>query len=86
VNGGTIAHGYDDDGLLTQAGDLTLVRDSLNGLLTETSIDSVTARQSYSTLGEVAADSAWVGTTLVSARTYTRDDLGRITEVVDYSD
>jgi YD repeat-containing protein len=57
VNGDTIAYGYDDDGLLTQAGELLLVRDTLNGLLTETSIDSVTTRQSYNTLEEVAADS-----------------------------
>jgi RHS repeat-associated protein len=40
----------------------------------------------YNTFGEPAADSAWVGTTLVFARTYTRDGLGRITEVVDFAD
>jgi YD repeat-containing protein len=86
VAGDTIAYGYDDDGLLTAAGDLTLVRDSLNGLLTETSLDSVTTRTSYNTFGEPAADSAWVGSNLVFARTYARDDLGRITEVVDLAD
>jgi RHS repeat-associated protein len=62
------------------------VRDSLNGLLKETSLDSVTTRTSYNTFGEPAADSAWVGSTLLFARTYARDDLGRITEVVDFAD
>ena len=47
VDGDTIAYGYDADGLLTQAGDLSLVRDSLNGLLSETALDSVTTRTSY---------------------------------------
>jgi YD repeat-containing protein len=86
VDGDTIAYGYDDDGLLTTAGDLVLVPDSLNGLLTETTLDSVTTRTSYNGFGEPAADSAWVGSTLVFARTYGRDDLGRITEVVDLAD
>jgi RHS repeat-associated protein len=86
VSGDTIPYGYDDDGLLTQAGELVLVRDSLNGLLKETALDSVLTQLTYNTFGEPAADSAWVGTTLVFARTYTRDDLGRITEVVDFAD
>jgi RHS repeat-associated protein len=86
VDGDTIAYGYDDDGLLSAAGDLVFVRDSLNGLLSETSLDSVTTRTSYNTFGEPAADSAWVGSTLVFARTYARDDLGRITEVIDFAD
>jgi YD repeat-containing protein len=46
----------------------------------------VTTRTSYNTFGEPAADSTWVGSALVFARTYTRDDLGRITEVVDFAD
>jgi len=86
VSGDTIPYGYDDDGLLTQAGELVLVRDSLNGLLKETALDSVLTQLTYNTFGEPAADSAWVGTTLVFAGTYTRDDLGRITEVVDFAD
>jgi YD repeat-containing protein len=86
VNGDTVAYVYDDDGLLVAAGDLALTRDPDNGLLTETALDSVTTRTTYNAFGEPSADSAWVGTTLVFARTYTRDALGRIAEVVDVSD
>ena len=86
VNGDTIAYGYDDDGYLIQAGELLLERDSLNGRLTLTTLDSVTTRRSFDTTGELATDSAWIGSTLLFARTYERDDLGRITEVVDYAD
>jgi YD repeat-containing protein len=86
VNGDTIAYGYDDDGLLIAAGDLELTRDLDNGLLTETALDSVTTRTTYNAFGEPSADSAWVGTSLVFARTYARDALGRIAEVVDVSD
>jgi RHS repeat-associated protein len=86
VNGDTIVYGYNDDGLLTQVGDLVLVRDSVNGLLRETVLDSLTTRVTYNGFGEPSSDSVWVGPAVVFARTYTRDDLGRITEVVDYAD
>ena len=48
------AYGYaDPDGLLTQAGDLTLTRDPDNGLLTATTLGSVTTTTTYTTLGEL---------------------------------
>ncbi|MCU7850503.1 MAG: hypothetical protein KZQ89_21520, partial [Candidatus Thiodiazotropha sp. (ex Lucinoma kastoroae)] len=52
VNGDTVAMVYDQDGLLTQSGELTLVRDNANGLITAThqaEINSVTA---YNVFGE----------------------------------
>jgi YD repeat-containing protein len=51
VNGDTIAYGYDNDGLLVQAGDLSLTRNANNGLLTQTALDSVATRTTYNTFG-----------------------------------
>ena len=82
----TIDHGYDTDGLLTSAGDLTLTRDADNGLLTDTDLDDVTTETTYNSTGEPESDSTWAGTTLIAARTYERDDLGRITQVIDFAD
>ncbi len=42
-----IAFGYDSDGLLTQAGSLSLSRDLVNGLLTATSLGPVSDAWSY---------------------------------------
>jgi len=72
----TISYGYDNDGLLTQAGSLILTRDTQNGLLIGTSIGSLTTSQSYNAFGELASQSA---SSLYSAG-YIRDDLGRITQ------
>lgn len=86
VNGDTIAYGYDNDGLLSATGDLALNRDPLNGLLRSTSMGGVTTRQGHNEFGEVSGDSAWANGVLVFARTYERDDLGRIRSVEDLAE
>ena len=79
VNGGNaVTFTYDDDGLLTGAGALSLNRDAQNGLLTSTSLGSVSDSLSYSALGEPSAYEATVGGTTFRQQ-YTRDNLGRIT-------
>ena len=55
VNGAdTVAFTYDNDGLLTQAGAMTLTPDAQNGLLRSTSLGTVTDTLDYNTLGELA--------------------------------
>ena len=86
VNGINIAYGYDNDGLVTQAGDLALTRNMQNGLLTGTSLANTITAQTYSAFGEVESNTAKIGTTDVAVFNYTRDKLGRITtksETVD---
>ncbi len=51
VNGQSVAFSYDLDGLLTQAGSLSLTRDVAHGLLTGTTIGMVTTTQSYNPFG-----------------------------------
>ena len=48
-----VSYGYDADSLLTQAGSLTLSRNAQNGLLTGTTLGSVSDTQSYNGFGEV---------------------------------
>ena len=55
VNGGnTISFGYDTDSLLTSAGAETITRSSQHGLITGTTLGSVTDTRSYSTFGELS--------------------------------
>jgi RHS repeat-associated protein len=80
VNGGhTIPFTYDLDSLLTGAGALTLNRDAQNGLLTGTSLGSVSDTLSYNPFAEPSAYEATVNSSPVFRQQYTRDDLGRIT-------
>jgi RHS repeat-associated protein len=81
VNGSnTVTFTYDNDDLLTGAGAMTLTRDAQNGLLTGTTLGSVTDTLTYNTLGEVATSQASVGGSPVLSETYTRDNLGRISQ------
>jgi RHS repeat-associated protein len=80
VNGQPIAFSYDLDGLLTQAGSLSLTRDAQHGLLTGTTLGNVSTTQSYTPFGELATVTATVNGTPQYAVTYTRDQLGRLTE------
>ena len=81
INGGnTINLQYDNGGLLTQAGSLSLSRDAQNGLLTGSTLGSVTDTLSYNGFAEPINYSATTkGTSLYKVQ-YNRDKLGRITE------
>ncbi len=80
INGAnTINFGYDNDSLLTQAGALTLSRNSQNGLLTGTTLGNVTDSWGYNNFAEPTSYSASVSGSAVFSQTFTRDKLGRIT-------
>lgn len=80
VNGAnSVSYSYDNDGLLTQTGSLSISRDTQNGLITGSTLGSVTDSFAYSTFGEPSRYTASVsGSTLLDVQ-YTRDSLGRIT-------
>jgi hypothetical protein len=53
VNGAnTVNYAYDNDGLLTSAGDLSLTRDAENGLLSATTLGTVSDAWTYNQFGE----------------------------------
>jgi RHS repeat-associated protein len=81
VNGGSpVVLQYDADSLLTKAGDLTLSRDVQNGLLTGSTLGSITDSWNYNGLAEPANYSAAYNATSLYTVQYTRDTLGRITD------
>jgi len=81
VNGANpIAYTYDNDGLLTGAGSLTLARDTTNGLLTASSIGSVTDSRGYNSYGELEGYTASVSSSAILVTTFSRDLPGRIAQ------
>jgi RHS repeat-associated protein len=83
VNGTSIPFAYDNDGLLIQAGSLTLSRDAQHGLLTGTTLGATTTGQSYTGFGEITQLTALhAGSPLLDVQ-YTRDNAGRITQKVE---
>ncbi len=84
VNGGnTIGFGYDTDSLLTSAGSLSIARSAQHGLITGTTLASVTDSRSYNPFGELSTYTANVSGSPVFSVQYTRDKLGRITQKVE---
>ncbi len=79
-SGNSMSYQYDNDGLLTQAGNLTLSRDPQNGLLTGTTLGTITDTWSYNGFGEPLSYSAAASGTTFFAVQYKRDILGRITQ------
>ncbi|QLI81205.1 hypothetical protein HZU75_06485 [Chitinibacter fontanus] len=80
INGQNTSYGYDNDGLLTQAGALTLNRDANNGLLTGTTLDNIKTEQEYDEFGLLKRLTAKLGSTVLFSETFTRDKLGRVEE------
>ncbi len=80
--GTTLAINYDNDGLLTGVGGITLARRSDNGLLAGLSEGSYQVSYTYDTYGQVATVQISQGATLYQAA-YTYDLLGRISNNVE---
>lgn len=80
VNGGnTISLDYDDDGLLTTAGDALLTYDAANGFLATSTVDGVTTTYTYNSYGEIESQTSTYGASTLASIVYVRDALGRIT-------
>lgn len=83
VNGSALNYAYDNDGLLVQAGALSLVRSPQNGLLISTGIGSETTSYAYNGFGELANAVSKHGANTLYQTSYLRDDLGRITQLTE---
>lgn len=80
VNDGTpINYQYDNDGLLTGSGNLTISRDAQNGMITGTTLNGVSDILDYNGFGEVIDYTASYNTTEIFSTLFERDKLGRIT-------
>jgi RHS repeat-associated protein len=79
VNGAnSVSFGYDNDGLLTSVDGLTIVRDPVNGLVTDTTVGQVTDHRTYDSYGMLAAYEAKFGSTSLYSVSYVPDNLGRV--------
>jgi RHS repeat-associated protein len=79
VQGQSFTYGYDNDGLLTSAGALSLGRRQDNGLLSSTTLGQVKTGHQYTAYGELDTLSAAFGSTPLYTLTLVRDAAGRIT-------
>ena len=83
VNGQAIGFQYDRDSLLTQAGVLTLTYHAQTGLLTGSTLGSVTDTIGYNGFAEsLTYTAAYNGTSLYNVQR-ARDKLGRITAITE---
>ncbi|MDH5546605.1 MAG: peptidoglycan DD-metalloendopeptidase family protein [Gammaproteobacteria bacterium] len=80
VNNDAIGYAYDNDGLLTQAGDLVLDRDLSSSVLLGTVLGSVTTDQTYNNFAELDSFTAKAAGSVIYQTQFTRDVLGRIVE------
>ena len=87
VNGGSaITYQYDNDGLLTGAGDLTISRNAQNGLITGATLGSVNDTRGYNAFGEVVDYRATYSTSEIFLTHFEQDKIGRITEKTETVD
>jgi RHS repeat-associated protein len=80
VEGDAVDFTYDADGLLVQAGGLSLAHDPGNGLVTSVGVGIVDETRDYNGFGELESRSVSATGAPVYQVTYARDPLGRIVE------
>ena len=79
VGGGTsISLKYDNDGLLSKAGALTINRNAKDGLITGTTLGVATDTRTYNGFGELTGYTASANGAAVYSVAYTRDADGRV--------
>ena len=80
INGaGTVAYKYDNDGLMTGAGAMTLTRGATNGLLNGITLGLASDSLTYDTFGDVSGYAATYNGAAVYGAQFTRNALGRVT-------
>ncbi len=76
-----VTYEYDEDGLLTKAGNMTVTRRPDNGLISGTTLDGVTSSESQSSVGELWKLHYEFGGQTLFEQTLDRDSLGRIVAI-----
>ena len=79
VNGDDpVAYSYDDDDLITEAGDLEITPDPGSGMTAATSIGEIETASTYNGYGELETETAEDSASTLYSATYTRDEAGRV--------
>ncbi len=79
VNGSTLFYYYDDDGLLTGAGALSLTRNLSNGFVTGSLLGQIESEQTYNSFGEVDRFTVKQGTNILFQEVYEHNAVSLIT-------
>ena len=74
---------YDDDGLLTQAGNLEIQRNEHSGFVERTNLGRVSDERHYNEFGELDSYAATFGGQVLFETQYQRDALGRIVKMTE---
>lgn len=82
-NGGNVAYQYDGDGLLTNAGAMSLRLAALNGFLTNATVGAVADSRQFNGFGEMRSYSALSNGTEILGLEYGYDTVGQITGQVE---
>ncbi|MCB1094196.1 MAG: hypothetical protein KDN22_01310, partial [Verrucomicrobiae bacterium] len=82
-DGNAVAFAYDGDGLLTVAGDLTLLRDDETGFVTGTQLGGIADAMSYNDLGDLQTYTASFGATPLYSASYAYDARGLVVEAME---
>ena len=82
-NGASVAYRYDGDGLLTNAGAMSLRRNAQNGFLTNATLGAVTDSRQFNGFGELQNYSAYSNSTEILGLEYGYDTVGQITGQVE---
>jgi RHS repeat-associated protein len=78
--GSTVSYGYDNDGLLTQAGNFTISHNTDNGLPESVTGGAISLTRSFNGFAEVEGQGVSVGGSAVASWALTHDKNGRITQ------
>jgi RHS repeat-associated protein len=80
VNGEAVSYEYDNDGLITKAGDMSITRNPETGFITDTVLGAVTTHRGYTSRGDLKSEVATVNGAPAFSTEYVRDAIGRVTE------
>ena len=83
-----VTYGFDSDGLTTSAtlsggAALGLAPNDMTSVLDSTRVSGLALRYGYNPYAELTSAAAWYGTDTLYAARYERDNLGRITRIVE---
>ena len=84
-NANSVVFAYDKDGLMTQAGAQKMKYNSAGQLVADT-LGNITGAYTYTDFGELKTYTAQRSGTTIFSTDYTRDDLGRITQISETAD
>ncbi len=83
AGGVTTSLGYDDDGLLTSIGALTIDREATTGLVAGTSLSGIESVHDYNEFGELTLLRYTYGATVLFEQVLEYDDFGRVYEITE---